>query len=135
MNRIRQIILPSITLIIILVGVILYQIKTYKPENLGCATRDLPKAFCGNSDLTGNAVEGKTIFNSNCAACHKMDARSTGPALREIDSIVYVKWLSNKNQTIDSSKIEEYGIDYHRVVFSKALSEKELSDLIEYCNY
>jgi cytochrome c2 len=27
---------------------------------------------------------GKELFNANCAACHKLDAKATGPALEGI---------------------------------------------------
>ena len=30
----------------------------------------------------GDPVNGKAIFNANCAACHKLDKKMTGPALR-----------------------------------------------------
>ena len=32
----------------------------------------------------GDPVKGKEIFNTNCAACHKLDAKATGPALRGV---------------------------------------------------
>lgn len=108
--------------------------KTYKLENPGCATPDRQKDFCGNSNLTENGEKGKEIFNSNCAACHKKDAKSTGPALRKTNSLIFIKWLTNKENKIDSSKVELYGIDYHKVAFSKNLDENQIAGLIEYCN-
>lgn len=94
----------------------------------------MPVPFCGTDDpiLTDNETKGKEIFNSNCAACHKKNARSTGPALQQVDSIVFIKWLTNKKHKIDSTKIEELGIDYHIVTFSKTLNKKEINYLIEY---
>ena len=134
MKRINQILFSSIVVIILLVGLIFYQMKTYEPENTGCATTDRPKDFCGTHKFTENGEKGKEIFNSNCAACHKKDAKSTGPALRKIDSLVFIKWLDNKENKIDSSKVELYGIDYHKMVFSKTLDENQIAGLIEYCN-
>ncbi|MDG2432149.1 cytochrome c, partial [Flavobacterium sp.] len=32
----------------------------------------------------GDPVKGKELFNANCAACHKLDAKATGPMLRGI---------------------------------------------------
>lgn len=43
--------------------------------------------FCGTMSETANdpdVQKGKQIFNANCAACHKLDARGTGPALRDV---------------------------------------------------
>ncbi|MBF4486830.1 cytochrome c [Flavobacterium sp. CSZ] len=132
MNKIRQILLFSVLLITALIGFIFYHIKTYVPPAFDC--RIPVPAFCGNSDLTENETEGKEIFHSNCAACHKKNARSTGPALYQIDSLVMKKWLTNKRNKIDSTKIEQFGIDYHRIKFSKVLNKKDISDLIEYCH-
>ncbi|TAF68839.1 MAG: hypothetical protein EAZ58_08030 [Flavobacterium sp.] len=41
----------------------------------------------------GDAVKGKELFNANCAACHKLDAKATGPALRGVASKHDMKWL------------------------------------------
>jgi mono/diheme cytochrome c family protein len=54
----------------------------------------------------GDAVKGKELFNANCAACHKLDAKSTGPALRGVSgkyemSWIY-KWVSNSSDLIKS---------------------------------
>lgn len=131
MKKIKQILLSSITLIILLIGVIFYQIKTYVPPAFDC--RMPVPDFCGTPNLTEKATKGKEIFNANCAACHKKHARSTGPALQKVDSLVFVKWLTNKKNKIDSTKIEEFGIDYHKTTFSKTLNKEEVASLIEYC--
>ncbi|MGV3697638.1 c-type cytochrome [Flavobacterium sp.] len=55
------------------------------------------QSFCGTMSETvndPNTQEGKRIFNSNCAACHKLDAFATGPALRDISK----KYRENKLQ-------------------------------------
>jgi mono/diheme cytochrome c family protein len=41
----------------------------------------------------GDPVKGKELFNANCAACHKLDAKSTGPALRGVAERHDSKWL------------------------------------------
>jgi len=33
----------------------------------------------------GDPVKGKQLFNQNCAACHSMDRKMTGPALRNVE--------------------------------------------------
>jgi mono/diheme cytochrome c family protein/predicted HAD superfamily Cof-like phosphohydrolase len=52
----------------------------------------------------GDAVAGKALFNSNCAACHKLDAKSTGPALRGVagkhDMAWIYKWVNNSSAMI-----------------------------------
>ncbi|WP_100842292.1 c-type cytochrome [Flavobacterium sp. 5] len=54
----------------------------------------------------GDAAKGKELFNTNCAACHKLDAKSTGPALRGISekhemAWIY-KWVHNSADLIKS---------------------------------
>ncbi len=42
---------------------------------------------------SGDAVKGKELFNSNCAACHKLDAKMTGPALRNVGQRLEMSWM------------------------------------------
>ncbi|NOQ91567.1 MAG: c-type cytochrome, partial [Flavobacteriaceae bacterium] len=32
----------------------------------------------------GDAINGKKLYNANCAACHKLDKKLIGPALKGI---------------------------------------------------
>lgn len=41
----------------------------------------------------GDAAAGKALFNANCAACHKLDAKMTGPALRGVTERHNSEWL------------------------------------------
>ena len=54
----------------------------------------------------GDPVKGKALFNSNCAACHKLDAKSTGPALRGVagkhEMEWIYKWVHNSSDMIKS---------------------------------
>ena len=34
----------------------------------------------------GDPVKGKSLFNANCAACHQLDKKMTGPALRNVEA-------------------------------------------------
>ena len=34
----------------------------------------------------GDPEKGKSLFNANCAACHKLDKKMTGPALRNVET-------------------------------------------------
>jgi len=65
------------------------------------ATAAAPAAKTG-----GDPVAGKALFNSNCAACHKLDAKATGPALRGIsakyDMAWIYKWVANSSALIKS---------------------------------
>lgn len=52
----------------------------------------------------GDHVKGKELFNTLCAACHKLDSKSTGPALRGVadkhDRAWIYKWVANSSAMI-----------------------------------
>ena len=54
----------------------------------------------------GDAVKGKELFNANCAACHNLDKKMTGPALRGVsgkyDMPWLYKWINNSSALIKS---------------------------------
>jgi mono/diheme cytochrome c family protein len=41
----------------------------------------------------GDIAAGETLFKANCAACHKLDKKATGPALRGVASKYDTEWL------------------------------------------
>jgi mono/diheme cytochrome c family protein len=41
----------------------------------------------------GDVAAGETLFKANCAACHKLDKKATGPALRGVASKYDTEWL------------------------------------------
>ncbi len=50
--------------------------------------------------LTGETKEGKTLFQSNCARCHQIERRVTGPPLMNVkdrwaDSTNLYSWIKN----------------------------------------
>ena len=60
----------------------------------------------------GDPAKGKTLFNTNCAACHKLDKKMTGPALRNVEARLAEdegldrewlnKWIRNSSALIKS---------------------------------
>ena len=74
----------------------------------------------------GDPVAGKALFNTNCASCHKLDRKMTGPALRYVEKRLaedegldrewLYSWIRNSSAMIKSGdayavKIyEEYNI-------------------------
>ncbi|OMQ11097.1 cytochrome c3 family protein [[Flexibacter] sp. ATCC 35103] len=65
-----------------------------------------PEAAAPAAAAGGDPVKGKELFNANCAACHKLDAKSTGPALRGVsgkhDMAWIYKWVHNSSEMIKS---------------------------------
>lgn len=61
-------------------------------------------AAAAPAEGAGDPVKGKELFNTLCAACHKLDAKSTGPALRGVadkhDRAWIYKWVANSSAMI-----------------------------------
>jgi mono/diheme cytochrome c family protein len=99
------------------------------------ATAAAPAASSG-----GDAVKGKELFNANCAACHKLDAKATGPALRGVASRrekdwIY-KWVHNSSDLIKSGdavavKVFEENNKIPMTAFPQ-LSEGDIDNIIAY---
>ena len=88
----------------------------------------------------GDPVKGKEIFNANCAACHKLDAKATGPALRNVgakyDKAWLYKWIHNSADLIksgDAAAVKIYE-EYNKVAMNAfpQLSEADIDNVIAY---
>ena len=101
----------------------------------GATTSAAPVAATG-----GDAAKGKELFNANCAACHKLDAKSTGPALRDVISkheISWIyKWVHNSSDLIKSGdaaavKVFEENNKVSMTSFPQ-LTEADIDNIIAY---
>ena len=88
----------------------------------------------------GDPVKGKEIFNINCAACHKLDAKATGPALRGVgakyEKAWLYKWIHNsadliKSGDADAVKVFEANNKIPMTGFPQ-LSEADIDNIIAY---
>ncbi|MFN7674995.1 c-type cytochrome, partial [Flavobacterium sp.] len=72
----------------------------------------------------GDAVAGKALFNANCAACHALDKKMTGPALRGVsakyDMPWLYKWINNSSALIKSGDAKAIKIyeEYNKSVMT-----------------
>ncbi len=90
----------------------------------------------------GDAVAGKALFNANCAACHKLDAKATGPALRGIlakyDMPWLYKWINNSSALIksgDAKAVKVFEENNKSVMTSfPQLSTTDIDNIIAYTN-
>jgi mono/diheme cytochrome c family protein len=94
----------------------------------------------------GDVEKGKSLFNANCAACHKLDKKMTGPALRNIEQKLadeqgldrewLTAWIHNSSAVIKSgdayaTKIfDEYG-GAAMTAFPQ-LSDEDINDILAY---
>ena len=92
------------------------------------------------SSFAQDAAKGKELFNSNCAACHKLDGNSTGPALRGIadkyDTEWLHKWIKSSSSLIKSGDAAAIKIfeEYNKIVMNDfpALSEEDIDNILAY---
>lgn len=89
---------------------------------------------------SADPVKGKELFNANCAACHKLDAKATGPALRGVagkhDMPWLYKWIHNSSELIksgDAAAVKIYE-EYNKSVMTAfpQLSEADIDNIIAY---
>lgn len=123
--------------IMIVVSIAVYVLVNNK-EKENIRQEPFYQPFCGTKSDTGDnpdAIEGKRIFNSNCAACHKLDAQSTGPALRNIvmdykeNGLSLCDFLKGKNKKRLYKDLVKK--DFEHTIF-KNLTEKDVASLEAY---
>jgi hypothetical protein len=131
----NRILLLSSAFLVVIVSIFCFLLIQPKAIKYSVCDIKLPvEMICGTTslNLSPQAGEGKQLFNSFCASCHKLDANMTGPALRNTDSIVFRKWLYYRKSKIDTSKLEQIGIDYHRSTFLEHLKVADLDNIYQY---
>ena len=97
-------------------------------------------------DGGGDAIKGKTLFNQNCAACHAMSRKMTGPALANVESRLFedegldkewlYKWIKNGPGMIksgDSYAVKVYN-EYNQAAMTAfpTLSNTDIDDILAY---
>lgn len=90
--------------------------------------------------LAQDVAKGKQLFNSQCAACHKLDADMTGPALRHVTdrrSTEWLhKWIKNSAELIKSGDAEAVKLfnDWNKVPMNAFpnLSDEDIDNILAY---
>ncbi|HSM63913.1 MAG TPA: c-type cytochrome, partial [Gillisia sp.] len=88
----------------------------------------------------GDAANGKALFNSLCAACHKPYSKSIGPALNGVSerrSKEWIEsWISNSAEMIASGDAQAVAIyeEYNKTAMPAfpQLSNVEIGDILAY---
>lgn len=94
----------------------------------------------------GDPAKGKTLFNTNCAACHQLDKKMTGPPLRNIESKLadeqgldrtwLAAWIRNSAGVIKSGDAYANKIfnEYNQTAMTAfpQLSDQDISDILAY---
>jgi mono/diheme cytochrome c family protein len=91
---------------------------------------------------TASAQDGKAIFTANCASCHKMDQKLTGPALLGVgdrwggDKKKLHAWIKNSSAYLKTG--DKYANDLFNeykssmTAFDGVLDDKQIDAVIEY---
>ena len=94
----------------------------------------------------GDPAKGKTLFNTNCAACHNLDKKMTGPALRNVETRLadeqgldrqwLYDWIHNSAAVIKSGDAYANKIyaEYNQAAMTAfpQLSETDINDILAY---
>lgn len=94
----------------------------------------------------GDPGKGKSLFNAQCAACHKLDVKMTGPALRNVETrLAETEGLSREwlNSWIrNSAGLIKSGDAYANKIYKEyngtamtafpTLSDQDISDILAY---
>ena len=90
-----------------------------------------------------NIKKGKALFNTNCAACHKINKRAVGPALKGV-SDKYEKewlytWIKNSTAMVKSGDARAVAIyeEYNGSVMTSfpQLSNEDIDNILAYTDY
>lgn len=88
----------------------------------------------------GDVKAGEALYKSNCAACHKLDKKGVGPALRNVaekyEREWLYKWISNSQGLIKSgdSKAVALFAEYNNSVMTSfpGLSNTDIDNILAY---
>jgi len=95
------------------------------------------------ADNSAAIQAGKKLFNANCAACHKLNKRAVGPALKGV-SVKYDKewlysWIKNSTAMVKSGDAQAVAIyeEYNGSVMTSfpQLSNLDIDNILAYTDY
>jgi mono/diheme cytochrome c family protein len=130
---------PAIFGLILVVSLLLSPLASAQDAT---SSDDASAAVCG----PGDAAKGKQLFNQNCAACHALDRRMTGPALggvatrltedEGLDCDWIYAWIKNSPGVIasgDAYATKLYA-EYNQAAMTPfpTLSNQDINDILAY---
>ena len=88
-------------------------------------------------------IAGKKLFNANCAACHKLNKKAVGPALKGVsakyDKEWLYSWIKNSAAMIKSGDAQAVAIweEYNKTAMNAfpLLSNQDIDNIIAYTDY
>ena len=105
MQKVKLLNLPSQLSLVLLALLLTFSTTTFAQAD-SADEADQNANVAPAADGVGDAAAGKALFNANCAACHKLDKKATGPALRGVadkyDRDWLYSWIKNSQELIKS---------------------------------
>ncbi|WP_149276716.1 c-type cytochrome [Pareuzebyella sediminis] len=125
---------------------LLFSASIYAQED---AASEQPAAEAGSdtaAESDGDPVAGKALFNQNCAACHALNRKMTGPALANVESRLQEEegldrdwlygWIKNSPGTIASGDAYANKIynEYNQAAMTAfpTLSNADIDNILAY---
>ena len=122
---------------------VIYRNLTSKILNLGFV---LLLTFSTAVLAQDDPAKGKSLFNANCASCHKLDKKMTGPALRNVETRLaesegldrewLYSWIKNSAAMIKSGDTYANKIwnEYNQTPMNSfvQLSDEDISNILAY---
>jgi mono/diheme cytochrome c family protein len=90
--------------------------------------------------LFADAAEGEKLFNANCTACHAINDKVVGPALKDVDKrhteAWIIKWVKNSQAMVKSGDAEALKIynEYNQSVMTAfpQFSDAQVKSILAY---
>jgi mono/diheme cytochrome c family protein len=129
---------------IFLVGFLLFSHNVFSQDQ--AVADDSATAAADASAEGGDAVNGKQLFNQNCAACHALNRKMTGPALANVETRLAEEegldkqwlyaWIKNSAGMISSGDAYANKIyaEYNQAAMTAfpTLSNSDIDDILAY---
>ncbi|GMN12019.1 c-type cytochrome [Croceitalea sp. MTPC9] len=140
LNRVQFSNFFSLSLLLVLQ---LISFSTYSQEDVAAEAAPAEEAA---TDLGGDPVKGKQLFNQNCAACHALNRKMTGPALANVETRLaeeegldkewLYKWIKNSAGVIASgdSYANKIYNEYNQSAMTAfpTLSNEDIDNILAY---
>ena len=144
-NRISKVL--GISLVVFLLSSIFLFAQDEEAAGETAAETEAPAAAeAPAEDVDGDPVKGKALFNQNCAACHALNKRMTGPALANVEAMIaeeegldrewLYKWIKNSSGVIKSGDAyaNEIYAEYNQTQMTAfpTLSNEDIDNILAY---
>jgi mono/diheme cytochrome c family protein len=140
-NELKYIVRGCLLVMVFLIAVLLLNFSFFHKEP---GTNSSPIVIIDNdSAINSTFSEGRALFMTNCASCHAINKRLTGPALAGIrdrvpDKQLLYEWIRNNKKVLKSgnpyfsSLYKEYG--QTQMNLFPNLTDKDIDAILAYAS-